>query len=643
MHFRSAIHLTCLYVCLATSGCWLDEDTSADEREPQELGIDDGANIGQETTTVVKSDGAAELVLPNGARVKVAHGAVAQEVTLGLKRPSDEEALRLLGSSYRIFELASAPYVVTPHRAQFAADVEVTLPVGQGLETQPLKVMWLEDESDLNWKELTRPRVENRQATFKVSHFSVLLLVVATAEPPTPKPSMVEATIGSAGGRLELTTDAGLAEVVIPPGALSAPTTLRFEWQVLTASLWRVEGLRGTSDVTGSTLAVTLAPMGTRFAVPVTLRIPSQAASDQLIRSDEDSGWMLAPRARLADRVASLETRVAGRFAAISTSAYGFSLEKATDLNPDCLLDRDYTSANACDFSTNCSWQRVGCTSAGSCTCVGGPLGQATFAGSCAQGGGPLLAAAADLCEWPSVAAYVPRDTLWEISAATDVSKCTPGFDLYVGSYDWFGPNGTEKSPWFHKSYLWERSAGLFGIFAEWRIISAPRGRVEVFEADCLRYRLHEAEVPCPRPVGFVTGTPTRITLNGASLADNFVTLYIQTNVQRGLPPDSFIESWSFDCSRAFPDPYTTTWDCSCTRKHVGAGPDHLSGKFIGEGWNAWDAARRLADGAGTAADAQMIADGCGWPSAEFLPVRKYVRPPSGTTLPGVMPVCLAP
>lgn len=144
------------------------------------LDIDDGASKGEAKSLLVKSSTAATLVLKTGAGLSVPAGAVDKDLEISIKRPPDSEAAELVkkvGSEYRV---ASAPYVLKPHGTMFQKDVELTLPIAKG-DKDRLVVAWLEDESDNDWKVLGTPKAEGGAASIPLKHFSVVVLLEATA------------------------------------------------------------------------------------------------------------------------------------------------------------------------------------------------------------------------------------------------------------------------------------------------------------------------------------------------------------------------------------------------------------------------------------------------------------------------------
>lgn len=210
----------CLIGALSMLGC-----DSGSEKAPKslaELGIDDGASAGIETSAVVTGEEDVVMELATGARVKVPQGAVDKELTLGLKRPADPEALALIKSLPSKNKVASAPYVVTPHGTKFKVEVEVTLPVAKDRDGDKLKVVWLEDEKDTHWKELSIPQVNGKKAVVRVDHFSVLLLVEGENTLGAPQPGQDEddedASTGGTNAPGEDNRDAGAAHPDAGPG-----------------------------------------------------------------------------------------------------------------------------------------------------------------------------------------------------------------------------------------------------------------------------------------------------------------------------------------------------------------------------------------------------------------------------------------
>ncbi len=141
----------------------------------RELGIDDGASEGAVAEALVAVDKETTLSLKTGAEVKIAAGSTTKELTVTLSRPPDKQALAFVQSTDK--KLASAPYVITPHRQAFDKQVEVTLPVSGKVNTDKVQMIYLADEKDRDWKVVGKPQVSAGKAKIMVDHFSVLLLV----------------------------------------------------------------------------------------------------------------------------------------------------------------------------------------------------------------------------------------------------------------------------------------------------------------------------------------------------------------------------------------------------------------------------------------------------------------------------------
>jgi hypothetical protein len=142
--------------------------------------IDDGAALGTEKS--LQTDGSAEerITLKTGASLSVPKGAVDHAVTLTMKRPNDKDAVVLVKSLRTTDDLASAPYVLTPHGTKFKQPVSIELPVNKQNHGE-LVVGWLENENDTRWKKLGTPTLEGGKAKIEVDHFSVLILLEADA------------------------------------------------------------------------------------------------------------------------------------------------------------------------------------------------------------------------------------------------------------------------------------------------------------------------------------------------------------------------------------------------------------------------------------------------------------------------------
>lgn len=155
---------------------WLVTACSDERGGGSSLGIDDGASKGEEKSIVVPAGRMATLALMTGASVVIPDGALDRDLRLTMRRPSDSEAAMLTSTVRGRYQLASAPYVISPHRTSFTREVSVTLPVARG-QSSRLVVAWLEDEKDRDWKIVGKPTVSGTRATLSVDHFSVLVLL----------------------------------------------------------------------------------------------------------------------------------------------------------------------------------------------------------------------------------------------------------------------------------------------------------------------------------------------------------------------------------------------------------------------------------------------------------------------------------
>src|SRR4051812_27246036 len=97
----------------------------------------------------------------------------------------------------------------------------------------------------------------------------VLMIFACSSE---DGPASVTKTIGPEGGTIDVTLEQdrelGGTQLVIPPGALAAPTTI-------TVSHGASAAQSGETSVGPS---VRLSPDGTKLAVPATLRLPQKVA-----------------------------------------------------------------------------------------------------------------------------------------------------------------------------------------------------------------------------------------------------------------------------------------------------------------------------------------------------------------------------
>jgi hypothetical protein len=145
------------------------------------LGIDDGASKGLTKSQTVSANKGGSISLATGAKVDIPVGAVTKDLKVSMERPADSKALELVNRLPKAADrIASAPYVLTPHGTKFQQDVTVTLPLAKE-EAREVSVAWLEDENDKVWKVLSTAQVEGGNATVKLKHFSVLLLIEDTA------------------------------------------------------------------------------------------------------------------------------------------------------------------------------------------------------------------------------------------------------------------------------------------------------------------------------------------------------------------------------------------------------------------------------------------------------------------------------
>jgi hypothetical protein len=203
---------------LPLAGCGL-ADAISELKSLTELGIDDGASAGESISALATPAAGATLELETGATLSVPAGALEKELELSMKRPEDKEALALIKSVSKSDKVASAPYVLTPHGAQFKKSVEITLPLGKGRDQSKIAVAWLEDEQDTSWELLGTPKIVGDKAKIALDHFSVLVLLELGANDwATDGPSA-----GSGGGSVvepvpdeSPAQDAGAPSVVVP-------------------------------------------------------------------------------------------------------------------------------------------------------------------------------------------------------------------------------------------------------------------------------------------------------------------------------------------------------------------------------------------------------------------------------------------
>lgn len=221
------------------------------------LVVDDGLTGGEAVSKVVKRDEEATLTLRNGASVYVPKGAVMDRLTVGLERPKDERAARLiepLEKSER--RLASAPHILTPHGAKFDAEVTVTLPIAKESRDGPVEVHYLDDEDDREWKLVAQARGDGETATIRLAHFSVVVLVESEESAQddasvmaTPSDASVDAAEMDASAPVDasptdgalVVADAGDAELVEPEGGSSGCAEIGVPTQRVGPCLYRTQ------------------------------------------------------------------------------------------------------------------------------------------------------------------------------------------------------------------------------------------------------------------------------------------------------------------------------------------------------------------------------------------------------------------
>jgi hypothetical protein len=175
------------------------------------LGVDDGAAQGLQTSKVVDGSKDERLTLDTGAIVDVPAGAVTKNVKISVERPADSKALKLVENFKTPGRIVSAPYVLTPHGTTFKEDVKVTLPIGKD-SNKALSVAWLSDEDDKQWKLLGAPKANNGdKATITLKHFSVLILVEGDEDlaPMEDEPGDVDAGASDFDAGVDQPPDAG--------------------------------------------------------------------------------------------------------------------------------------------------------------------------------------------------------------------------------------------------------------------------------------------------------------------------------------------------------------------------------------------------------------------------------------------------
>jgi hypothetical protein len=144
-------------------------------------------------------------------------------------------------------------------------------------------------------------------------------------EPPLPEAS---ATIGAAGGTLSLPDGAAL---VVPPGALASDVQLR----IVKSRANAPELPEGTAD---DLPVYEITPHGTRFQVPVTVRLPLQSSSPPdttaFIAPDATEGW------------GTTAARVVGN--AIEVDRLALSWYSYFNSNVNCAIPRNSTDPYPC-------------------------------------------------------------------------------------------------------------------------------------------------------------------------------------------------------------------------------------------------------------------------------------------------------
>ncbi|MDD9941179.1 MAG: hypothetical protein OXU20_09085 [Myxococcales bacterium] len=161
-------------VLIASIGCADSDEPTPGER----LDFGDGASEGVDVAILVSALEGGQLELSTGAAMSIPAGALDEDLKIGMRRPPDEEAIKLVASIPNMQIVASAPYVLTPHGTQFTSPVELRLPARKGVDLERTMVVYLEDEHDTEWKTLESfPTFEGNMAIVWLSHFSVLALV----------------------------------------------------------------------------------------------------------------------------------------------------------------------------------------------------------------------------------------------------------------------------------------------------------------------------------------------------------------------------------------------------------------------------------------------------------------------------------
>jgi hypothetical protein len=161
-----------LYVLALVAACSIDDFVEYGGV----IGVDDGASEGAFKSQVVDGSQETRLELKTRGAVTLPRGALAEAVEIGIERPADEEAIKLVKPLKDYLAIASAPYVLTPHGTKFKAPVTIEIPVTKQTDKK-LVVGWLENEGDKTWKKLGVPNVKDGLAKIAIDHFSVVILL----------------------------------------------------------------------------------------------------------------------------------------------------------------------------------------------------------------------------------------------------------------------------------------------------------------------------------------------------------------------------------------------------------------------------------------------------------------------------------
>ncbi len=161
-----------LYVLALVAACSIDDFVEYGGV----IGVDDGASEGVFKSQAVDGNQEARLELKTRGAVTVPKGALSETVEIGIERPADEDAIKLVKPLKDYLAIVSAPYVLTPHGTKFRQPVTVEIPITKQTDKK-LVVGWLENEGDKTWKKLGEPTVKDGVAKIAVDHFSVLILL----------------------------------------------------------------------------------------------------------------------------------------------------------------------------------------------------------------------------------------------------------------------------------------------------------------------------------------------------------------------------------------------------------------------------------------------------------------------------------